>query len=520
MGNDKENDYLCTAKRIAHIKGVFMEINNSRTLELGTKPIGPLLRQYAVPAIIAMIATSLYNIVDRIFIGQGVGPMAISGLAITFPFMNLSGAFGAAVGVGSSTLISVNLGRKNYRRAQLIFGSNITLNIVLGIVFGVGCLIFLDPILRTFGATEQTLPYAREYMQILLGGNAVTHLYLGMNAVLRSASMPRMAMGLTICTVIINTILDPLFIYVFHWGIRGAAIATILAQTFAMCWQLFIFADKTKILHHERGIYRLRWDIVKGIVGIGLSPFCMNTCACLVVIFINNALVHHGGDFAVGAYGISNSIVFIFIMITIGLTQGMQPIAGYNYGANNFSRMMHVVRLTMITATVITSIGWLVAELLTTPCVTLFTSDPELTAISARGLRINAILMPIIGYQMVVTNFFQSIGKAKLSIFLSLSRQLIFLIPAIVILSNIWGTDGVWASLPTSDLLATVVAAVCMNVYMRRLRHHEESMGEQELQSYNYYQSSNGAAPRGMAPQASGSLYERVNKGEENKDEE
>ncbi len=488
---------------------------NSRTLELGTKPVGQLLRQYAVPAIIAMIATSLYNMVDRIFIGQGVGPMAISGLAVTFPFMNLSGALGAAVGVGSSTLISVNLGRKNYERAQQIFGSNITLNTVLGIAFGVVCLIFLDPILYLFGATEQTLPYAREYTQILLGGNVVTHLYLGMNAVLRSASMPKMAMGLTIFTVIINTILDPIFIYVFHWGIRGAAIATILAQLVAMFWQLWIFRDKKKILHHERGIYSLKWDIVRDIIGIGLSPFCMNTCACLVVIFINNALVKYGGDYAVGAYGIGNSIVFIFVMVSIGLTQGMQPIAGYNYGAKNYKRMMRVVNLTIIVATIITTAGWLVSELGTKLCVTLFTTDKELTAIAIHGLRINAILMPLIGYQMVVTNFFQSIGKAKLSIFLSLSRQLIFLIPSIIILSSIWGVDGVWAALPTSDFLAVIVAIVCMNVYMRRVRHHEDYDEGQGKRTYNYYTSSNGAAPRGMAPQASGSLYERAIKNQE-----
>ncbi len=487
-----------------------MPTNNTRTLELGTKPVGSLLRQYAIPAIIAMIATSLYNMVDRIFIGQGVGPMAISGLAVTFPFMNLSGAFGAAVGVGSSTLISVNLGRKDYARAQQYFGNNISLNIVIGIVFGVVCLIFLDPILRMFGASDQTLPYAREYTQILLAGNVVTHLYLGMNATLRSASKPKEAMFLTLMTVVVNTILDPIFIYVFHWGIRGAAIATVLAQTIAMCWQLYMFTDRTQILHHQRGIYRMHWDIVRGIIGIGLSPFCMNTCACLVVIFINNALVRYGGDYAVGAYGIGNSIVFIFVMITIGLTQGMQPIAGYNYGAKHFKRMFRVVNLTIIVATIITTTGWLVAELLTYPCVRLFTSDPELIYISERGLRINAALMPLIGYHMVVTNFFQSIGKARLSIFLSLSRQLLFLIPSIIILSSIFGTDGVWASLPTSDFLAIIVSVVCMNVYMRRLRRHEEGVDTQPVRNYNYYQSSNGAAPRGMAPQANGSLYRWV----------
>ncbi len=472
--------------------------------------MGALLLQYALPAIIAQVASSLYNMVDRIFIGQGVGAMAISGLAITFPFMNLSGAFGAAIGVGSSTLISVSLGRKDYGRAQTIFGNNLTLNLVIGVVFAAVCLAFLDPILRLFGATDQTLPYAREYMQVILVGNAITHIYFGMNAVLRSASKPREAMAATIFTVVLNTVLDPLFIYVFHWGIRGAAYATILSQALAMCWQLYLFSDKSQILHHARGIYRLRWNVVKNILGIGISPFAMNACSCLVVIFVNNALVAHGGDYAVGAYGIGNSIVFIFVMITIGLNQGMQPIAGYNYGALRYRRMMRAVNLTIIAATVVMVVGWLVCQLFPEQCVRLFTSDDELTRVAVRGLRINALLLPIVGYQMVITNFFQSIGKAKLSIFLSLSRQLIFLIPSVVILPQFFGIDGVWSALPTSDLLASFVAAWFMLVYMKRFRNHEEDTDIQTKRNYNFYPHINGAAPRGMAPQAGESFYERA----------
>ncbi len=486
-------------------------MNNDKTLELGTKPVGSLLMQYALPAIIAMVASSLYNMVDRIFIGQGVGPMAISGLAITFPFMNLSGAFGAAIGVGSSTLISVNLGRKNYAKALNIFGNNITLNILIGIVFATVCLVFLDPILRVFGATDQTLPYARDYMRVILIGNAITHLYFGMNAVLRSASKPREAMMATIFTVVMNTILDPIFIYVLGWGIEGAAYATVLSQTMALIWQMLLFRDKSQILHHQRGIYRLKWDLVKNILAIGISPFSMNACSCLVVIFINNALVHHGGDYAVGAYGIGNSIVFIFVMITIGFNQGMQPIAGYNYGAMKYKRMMEVVSTTVIAATIVMTVGWIVCQFLPQYCVRLFTSDEELMRIAVHGLRLNALVLPIVGYQMVITNFFQSIGKAKLSIFLSLSRQLIFLIPCVAILPQFFGIDGVWAALPTSDVLASFVAAWFMIVYMKRFRNNEEDTTEIDTKrNYNFYHHINGAAPRGMAPQAGESFYERA----------
>ncbi len=487
-------------------------MDNKKTLELGTKPIGQLLTQYAIPAIIAMVASSLYNMVDRIFIGQGVGPMAISGLAVTFPFMNLSGAFGAAIGVGSSTLISVNLGRKNYETAQNIFGNNITLNVIVGIVFATVCLIFLDPILCLFGATDQTLPYAREYMEIILLGNVITHLYFGMNAILRSASRPKQAMMATIFTVVMNAILDPIFIYTFDMGIRGAAYATILSQFMALTWQFYLFKNPKEILHLDKDTLRLKWGLVKSILGIGISPFSMNACSCLVVIFINNALVNYGGDYAVGAYGIGNSLVFIFVMITMGLNQGMQPIAGFNYGAKHYARMMKVVNITVIAATVTTTIGWIVCQFFPELCVRLFTSDQELIDISVRGLRINALVLPIIGYQMVITNFFQSIGKAKISIFLSLSRQLLFLIPLVVILPNFYGVDGVWAALPASDFISAFVAAWFMIVYMKRFRNHEEETEANDERNYNYYTHNNGAAPRGMAPQAGESVYERANK--------
>jgi len=442
---------------------------NQATLELGTKPVGALLLQYALPAIIAMTASSLYNMVDSVFIGQGVGAMAIAGLAVTFPFMNLSAAFGAAVGVGSSALLSVKLGQKDYGIARHILGNNITLNSIIGIVFAVVCILFLDPILMFFGASEQTLPYAREYMEIILAGNAITHLYFGMNAVLRAAGKPRHAMYATMFTVVLNTMLDPLFIYVFDMGIRGAAVATILSQTVALVWQFRLFADKSETLHLCRGIYRLRPGIVKNIIAIGMSPFAMNACACVIVIFINNGLVRHGGDMAVGAYGIVNRIAFVFVMICMGINQGMQPIAGYNYGARQYGRLMRVLKLSVIAATAVTTSGFIIAVLVPRLCASLFTHDEQLIAMSVRVMRIIMTAYPIIGYQMVITNFFQSIGMAKISIFLSLSRQLIFLLPALIVLPVYWGIDGILWSMPVSDVCAAVVTAVVMVRYMRSI---------------------------------------------------
>ena len=443
---------------------------NTATLELGTKPVGRLLTQYALPAIIAMTASSLYNMVDSIFIGQGVGALAISGLAVTFPFMNLSAAFGAGVGIGSSSYLSVKLGQKDYSTAQRILGNNVTLNIIIGLVFSVVSLAFLDPILYFFGASEQTIPYAREYMIIILLGNIITHLYFGMNAVLRAASKPRQAMYTTIFTVVLNSLLDPLFIYTFDMGIRGAAVATILSQAVALVWQTRLFSDKNELLHLKRGIYRLDNKIVKNILGIGISPFAMNATACLVAIFVNQRLLEYGGDLAVGAYGIANRVAFIFVMINMGVNQGMQPIAGYNYGAQKYDRLMRVLTLAMIAGTCVTTSGFLVAEFMPHLCVRLFTNDAVLTELSVNGIRLMMAAMPIVGYQMVVTNFFQSIGKAKISIFLSLSRQLLFLVPLLGILPLFFGITGVWIAMPISDTFSAIFALVMMVRYMRMFK--------------------------------------------------
>lgn len=452
--------------------------NRSATLELGTKPIGTLLLQYAMPAVIAMTASSLYNMVDRIFIGQVVGPMAISGLAITFPLMNLSAAFGAAIGVGASTTISVKLGQKDYETAENVLGNSVTLNIIVGLIFGLVCLLFINPIILFFGASENTLPYARDYMVVILLGNVISHMYFGMNNVLRAASKPKQAMYATMFTVVMNFILDAIFILWWGWGIRGAAFATIISQAMALAWQLKLFSNPDELLHLKRGIYRLKIDLVKNITGIGISPFLMNACACVIVIFMNNQFVRYGGDMAVGAYGIANSIGVVFVMFIMGINQGMQPIAGYNYGAMQLDRMMRVLKLSIIAATIIMTTGWCIAMFLPYYCVRLFTSDATLIDMSIKGVRIDLLMYPIVGIQMVITNFFQCIGKVKISIFLSLSRQLLFLLPLLAILPKRYGIEGVWASLPTSDLVAVIIAVVMIAVYMKKFK-------TQHIQSIN-----------------------------------
>ena len=439
-------------------------------MELGTERIRKLLVQYAVPAIIAMTASSLYNMVDSIFIGHGVGALAISGLALTFPLMNLAAAFGSLVGVGAATLVSMRLGQRDYETAQRILGNVVVLNLIIGISFGLLTLVFLDPILYFFGASDATIGYAREYMSVILWGNVVTHMYLGLNAVLRAAGHPRKAMYATILTVTINAILDPLFIFGFGWGIRGAAIATVLAQILALVWQFRIFSDRNELLHFRRGIYRLKGKIVRNVLAIGMSPFLMNLAACFIVILINKGLKEYGGDLNIGAYGIVNRLGFFFVMIVMGINQGMQPIAGYNYGARQFDRVDRVLKLTIIGATCVTTLGFLIGELAPRLAVSVFTDDPELVRLSAEGMRIVFFCFPIIGFQMVTTNFFQSIGMASKAIFLSISRQVLVLIPCLLILPRFYGQLGVGISMPISDLIASLIAGGMLWWQFRQFR--------------------------------------------------
>ena len=444
--------------------------NKQDALELGTKPVGQLLWQYALPAIVAMSASSLYNIIDRAMIGQIVGPEAIAGLGITFPFMNLSAAFGAAVGVGSSACISVKLGQKDYQTAGHLLGNTITLNLIIGLSFMLICLLFLDPILLFFGASDVTLPYARSFMTIILLGNVITHMYFGLNAVLRAAGKPKHAMYSVLFTVAMNIVLVILFVWWFRWGIQGAALATVTSQTMAMCWQIKLFSNKNEILHLKRGIFKLKKQLVTNIIAIGISPFLMNVTSCVIVIFMNNQFVHYGGDMAVGAYSIANSVVMMFFMFVMGVCQGMQPIVGYNYGAEKYDRMLRCLFLAIGCATAILLVGWGLSMLFPRQIARIFTTDATLIDLAARGIRLDMLVFFVVGSQATITHFFQSIGKVKVSIFLSLSRQLFLLLPMAYVFPLFWELDGVWYSMPASDFLSFAMTIPMLMWYMKKFK--------------------------------------------------
>ena len=446
--------------------------------ELGTENIGKLLIQYAIPAIIAQTAASLYHMIDSIFIGHipQVGALAISGLATTFPFMNLSAAFGAMVGIGGATQLSVRLGQRDYDSAKIILGNLVTLNLIVGSLFAGISLIFLNDILFFFGASEQTLPYARAFMEIMLYGNLVTHLYFGINAALRAAGHPKQAMYATILTVAMNIIFAPIFIYVLNWGIRGAATATILSQTITLIWQLKQLSNPNELLHLQRGIYKLRTNIVKGILSIGIAPFFINAAACIVVIIINKGLrgYSENGDLSIAAYGIANRVQFIFVMVVLGLTQGMQPIVGYNYGARRQERVKETLKLTIFWATVVTTLGFVVSVFFPEYVAKAFTTEENLINSAKTTMRTISIFMPVIGFQLVTTNFFQSIGKVNKSIFLSLTRQILLLIPLLLILPIFLGENGVWYSMPISDIIAAMLTVVLLIQQFREWKRGEE----------------------------------------------
>lgn len=438
--------------------------------ELGTGNIRKLLLKYAIPSVIAMTASSLYNITDSIFIGHGVGALAISGLAITFPLMNLSAAFGSLVGVGAATLMSLRLGQKDYSTASKILGNVFVLNTILGLIYTVVVLLNLDRILFFFGASDETLPYAHDFMVIISLANIITHLYFGLNAMLRATGHPKKSMFTILFSVLINIILAPIFIFVFRWGIRGAALATVIAQTTMLLWQIMHFTDRRNFIHLKKDSFLLKRRIVTESLSIGMAPFMMNSVASIIVLVINTSLIRYGGDLAVGAYGIINRITFLFIMVVLGFNQGMQPIAGYNFGAGQFMRVNSVLKLTIIMATLVMMVGFTIGELFPRSVASAFTTDQDLIDIVVPGMRIVMMSFPIVGFQMVTSNFFQSIGMPVKSILMSLSRQVFFLLPCLLIFPRLFGVKGVWYSMPAADVTASVVAAVLLVRQYRRNR--------------------------------------------------
>ena len=450
-------------------------------LSLGTDSISKLLFRYAMPAIIAQVAASLYNIVDSIFVGQGVGPLAITGLALTMPMMNLSAAFGAMVGAGSAALTSIRLGQGNKAAAENILGNVVLLNVVLGMAIMVFGLVYIDELLYFFGASDQTLPYAREYMRIILYGNTITHLFHGLNNMLRVAGYPNKAMNITLISVALNAVLDALFILGLDWGIAGSAWATVLSQTVSLVLLFAHFMRRDSFLRFHREAFHFHWDLVKGITTIGMAPFMIQTCACVVVILVNTTLQRYGGDLSIGAYGIANRVAFLFTMVVLGFTQGMQPIVGYNYGARKYDRALKTMWLTVGWSVATTTLGFLVCEIFPHQVVGMFVSEDgsgDATALidaSVKGLRILVAMLPIVGFNIVAGNFFQHIGKPKRAILLSVSRQMLFIVPLLFFLPPIYGVDGVWYAIPIADFVSTALAAVLLMLQIRKLRQNPSS---------------------------------------------
>ena len=445
--------------------------------ELGTASIRSLLFKYATPGIIAMTAMSLYNMVDSIFIGHGVGAMALSGLTVAKPFMDICAAFGTLVGVGASSLVAIKLGEKDYRSANDILANVIILNVLLGaLVMAVG-LFWLDPILYAFGASDATISYARDYMEIILAGNILTHIYYGLNSMLRSVGHPRISMYATILAVSLNVILDPIFIFVLDMGVRGAALATIISQLVSVIIELIIFLNPKEVIHFHRGIWRLKRDITMRALGIGTAPFLMHMAACFVVIVLNNQLKRYGGDLAIATFGMTNRFMFFFAMIVMGIQQGMQPIVGYNFGANLHARMLRAYKLSVYCATCVMGVLWLFGVIWPEGFIRLFTHDELLIAQSIVPARIMLCVMFAIGFPMITGNFYTSIGMARKAIFLSLTRQVLFLIPLIISLPYLFNSLGwepiwgVWWALPISDSLSVITAAIVINRDMRKFKH-------------------------------------------------
>jgi len=443
-----------------------------KATELGTQPIRHLLLKYGLPGIVAMTASSLYNLVDSIFIGHMCGAMALSGLAVAKPMMDICAAFGSFVGVGASTVLAIFLGERRYDSANKVLGNVIVLNILLSSMVMVVGLVWLDPILYLFGASDDTILYAREYMEIILWGNILTHIYFGLNNMLRSMGHPRASMIATLVAVVINIGLDYLFVFRLGMGVRGAALATIISQAIAVVWQMTIFCDTREVVHFHRGIWRLERDITLRSLSIGLSPFLMNLAHCIVVVLFNNQLCLYGGDMALASYGIINRFIFLFAMVVMGLNQGMQPIVGYNYGAQQYPRMLRAFRLTALCATIVMTTACLLGECIPRLMTQIFTHDSDLITGTIRPMRILCSSMFLVGFQMVTGNFFTSIGMAGKAIFLSLTRQVIYLIPLILLLPT-WfqnSLQGVWWSMPISDTLSAVTAAIMLICSLRQFK--------------------------------------------------
>ena len=443
----------------------------SNQKHLGEAPIGKLLLQYSVPAIIGMIVNALYNIVDRMFIGNipNIGSLAITGVGITMPIMTIILAFGMLIGIGATANISLNLGKGNRPTAEKLLGNAFTLSIIVGLAIAIVGTICANPILNLFGASENTLFYAKEYLNIILLGCTFNILSFSLNSTVRADGNPKMSSLTMVIGCGTNIILDYVFIFIFNLGVKGAALATIISQAITFFIILYYYTIGNSNLKLKVENFKLKKHLVTMTFAIGIAPFATQIANSLVQVIANNALKTYGSDLAIGAMTVISSLNIVFMMPIFGINQGCQPIIGFNYGAKKYKRAKETFKYATMAACVICIIGFTIIQCLPTQIMSLFNNDPKLTNLAMRGIRIYLLMMPIVGINIVATSYYQSIGKAKVSMFVSLLRQVILLIPFTIILPKFIGLDGVWAAGACADSLSVIITLILLRKEFKQL---------------------------------------------------
>lgn len=448
--------------------------------ELGNAPVGKLLFKYSLPAVVGTVVMALYNIIDSIVIGHAIpDPNVVAGIAVTFPVMNISTAFGMLIGAGAATRVSIVMGQNDKHQAEVILGNSVQLTILIGIFYVTMFTIFLDPILKMFGASEHSIPYAREFIRWVMPGMVLMNLTFSYNNVMRATGYPKKAMWTNLIGAILNAILAPLFLFGFKWGIRGAAVATDISMLITAFFVMSHFFRQDSVLHFKKGTFKFNWSVIRSILYIGMSPCLINLTGASVNAIINTSLLHYGGDNAIAAVVVFNRFVTFFLFIVIGICQGMQPILGYNYGSRRLNRLFATLRLAIISGLSITIIGSVIGGAAGKSIAGMFMTDPTQIECAVNCLKITLITFWMVGFQVVGTNFFQSLGMALKSVFLSLTRQIIFMIPMLFILPPRFGLDGVWASFPVADALATIVTALMLVWQIRRIKRQASPASDQ-----------------------------------------
>lgn len=427
---------------------------------LGEKSVGKLLWDFSLPAVTGMLVNALYNVVDSIFVGNGVGELGLAAVTIAFPIMLILMGFGMLVGIGATAQISISIGQKKKEQAEKILGNAFALALIIALSLAAVVLLFLDPILIALGAEPSILPYAREFTSIIVGGSVFTFVGFGLNNIIRAEGSPKTAMSTMLISAILNTVLNPLFIFGLKLGISGSALATVISQAVSALWVLAYFKGGRSYLKLRFSNMKLDMEIIRTIFAIGMSPFFMQVAASVVTVIYNYSLMSYGGEIAVAAMGIVNRVSMLMLMPIFGISQGVQPIIGYNYGARNYERVIEAIKKATFAATTFAVCGFLIIQLFDVQIIRLFNSNSDLIQVGASGMRVFLAMMPIIGFQVVCSTYFQAVGKARQSLLLSLSRQVIILIPLLVILPRIWGLSGIWMASPIADLTSSLLTVM------------------------------------------------------------